>query len=173
MAGITTHVLDADRGRPAPGVRIDFSVREGGAWRLVKSVVTNADGRTDAPILPAAEAKVGQYQLEFHIDAYLNAKPGVTELAYGRTPLRALHSFIGSFDAIVHELPRVTQPILLLRSRTDHVVPARSSALLLSRVSSRDVTEIVLENSFHVATLDHDADVIEKASLAFIERVTA
>lgn len=101
------------------------------------------------------------------------AKPGVTELAYRRTPLRALHSFVGSFDAIVHELPRVTQPILLLRSRTDHVVPARSSGLLLSRVSSRDVTEIVLENSFHVATLDHDADVIEKASLSFVERVTA
>ena len=79
MAGITTHVLDADRGRPAPGVRIDFSVMEGGAWRLVKSVVTNADGRTDAPILPAAEARIGQYQLEFHIDAYLKAKPGVTE----------------------------------------------------------------------------------------------
>ncbi|KQO69655.1 5-hydroxyisourate hydrolase [Methylobacterium sp. Leaf102] len=79
MAGITTHVLDADRGRPAPGVRIDFSVREGDAWRLVKSVVTNADGRTDKPILPGDEARAGQYQLEFHIDAYLKAKPGVTE----------------------------------------------------------------------------------------------
>jgi 5-hydroxyisourate hydrolase len=79
MAGITTHVLDADRGRPAPGVRIDFSVMEGGAWRLVKSVVTNGDGRTDKPILPGDEAKAGQYQLEFHIDAYLKAKPGVTE----------------------------------------------------------------------------------------------
>ena len=79
MAGITTHVLDADRGRPAPGVRIDFSVMEDGAWRHVKSVVTNADGRTDAPILPGTEAKIGQYQLEFHIDAYLKGKPGVTE----------------------------------------------------------------------------------------------
>jgi len=79
MAGITTHVLDADRGRPAPGVRIDFSVMEGGAWRLVKSVVTNGDGRTDKPILPGDEAKAGQYQLEFHIDAYLKAKPGVTD----------------------------------------------------------------------------------------------
>ncbi|MDP4021720.1 hydroxyisourate hydrolase [Methylobacterium sp. NEAU 140] len=79
MAGITTHVLDADRGRPAPGVRIDFSAFENGAWRLVKSVVTNADGRTDKPILPGDEAKVGQYQLEFHIDAYLRGKPGISE----------------------------------------------------------------------------------------------
>lgn len=79
MAGITTHVLDADRGRPAGGVKIDFSVMEEGQWRLVKSVVTNADGRTDKPILPADEAKTGQYQLEFHIGSYLKSKPGVTE----------------------------------------------------------------------------------------------
>ena len=79
MAGITTHVLDADRGRPAPGVRIEFSMMEGGAWRLVKSVVTNADGRTDKPILPGDEARAGQYQLEFHIDASLKTKPGVAE----------------------------------------------------------------------------------------------
>ena len=79
MAGITTHVLDADRGRPAGGVKIDFSVMEAGQWRLVKSVVTNMDGRTDKPILPADEAKTGEYQLEFHIDSYLRSKPGVTE----------------------------------------------------------------------------------------------
>ena len=79
MAGITTHILDSERGRPAPGVRIDFSVMEEGRWRLVKSVVTNADGRTDTPILPAAEAKIGQYQLEFFIDGYLKSRPGVSE----------------------------------------------------------------------------------------------
>ena len=79
MAGITTHVLDAEKGRPAPGVRIDFSTFEDGAWRLVKSVVTNADGRTDKPILPGDEAKVGQYQLEFHIDTFLRGKPGASE----------------------------------------------------------------------------------------------
>ncbi len=79
MAGITTHVLDAVLGRPAGGVTIDFSVMEDGKWRLVKSVVTNQDGRTDKPILPADEAKTGHYQLEFHIDTYLKSKPGVTE----------------------------------------------------------------------------------------------
>ncbi len=71
MAGITTHVLDTDRGQTIPGIRIDFSVRDGDTWRLVKTVTTNADGRTDQPILPAAEAKVGTYQLEFHVADYL------------------------------------------------------------------------------------------------------
>ena len=101
------------------------------------------------------------------------AKPGSVELAYDRTPLRALHSLVQSWDATVHRLPQITQPLLLMHSRVDHVVPPRSSALLLSRVSSRDVTEVVLENSFHVATLDNDAAQIEKTSLEFVARVTA
>lgn len=101
------------------------------------------------------------------------AKAGSSELAYDRTPLKALHSFVASWGQTVHDLPKITQPLLVLRSRVDHVVPPRSSALLLSRVSSKDVTEVVLENSFHVATLDNDADLIEKTSVEFIHRVTA
>lgn len=101
------------------------------------------------------------------------AKPGSTELAYDRTPLKALHSFVRSWTETVRALPAITQPLLVMHSRVDHVVPPRSSALLLSRVSSKDVTEVVLENSYHVATLDEDADVIEKTSLEFVARVTA
>ena len=59
-----------------------------------------------------------------------------------------------------------------MRSPEDHVVPASSSALFLSQVGSTDVTEIVLENSYHVATLDHDAPVILAEADRFIERVT-
>lgn len=69
------------------------------------------------------------------------------------------------------ELPQVTQPLLLLRSAQDHVVPAVDSARVLGRVSSTDVTEILLEQSYHVATLDHDADRIFAESLAFIDRL--
>ncbi len=79
MAGITTHVLDTDRGRPAAGVRIDFSVLENDQWRLVKSVVTNADGRTDGPLLPADKAATGQYQLEFHVEPYFQGRAGTNE----------------------------------------------------------------------------------------------
>ena len=70
MAGISTHVLDARSGRPAAGVRIDLSVREEGGWRFVRTVTTNSDGRTDAPVVPPEEAKVGEYELAFHIDDY-------------------------------------------------------------------------------------------------------
>ena len=68
--------------------------------------------------------------------------------------------------------PRSTQPLLLLRSAVDHVVPATNSAAVLRPGSPpRDVTEIVLEDSYHVATLDNDAERIHKESLAFVDRV--
>jgi carboxylesterase len=99
-------------------------------------------------------------------------KPGVTELAYPRNPLRALHSMTQLWADVVADLPRITQPLLLLHSPQDHVVPPSSSALVLRRVSSADVQEVLCEDSYHVATLDNDADLIVKQSLAFIERVT-
>jgi carboxylesterase len=51
------------------------------------------------------------------------------------------------------------------------VVPPADSARVLSRISSTDVKEVILEQSYHVATLDHDADRIHEESLAFIDRL--
>jgi carboxylesterase len=99
-------------------------------------------------------------------------KAGVTELAYTRTPLRALHSMVQANPATVADLPRITQPVLLFRSPEDHVVPASSSALILSRISSADVTEVLCEDSYHVATIDNDAEKIFAGSVAFIQRLT-
>jgi carboxylesterase len=100
-------------------------------------------------------------------------KPGVTEQAYPRNPLRALYSLTRLWAEVVADLPRVDQPLLLLRSVDDHVVPASSSALVLRRVSSSDVREVLCEESYHVAPLDNDFDLIVKQSLAFIEQVTS
>ncbi|GGT04485.1 esterase [Streptomyces cinerochromogenes] len=99
------------------------------------------------------------------------AEPGVAELGYDRVPLHAAHSLRMFLRRLDGELPQVTQPLLLLRSAQDHVVPAADSARVLSRVSSTDVTEIVLEHSYHVATLDKDADRVFEESLAFIGRL--
>lgn len=99
------------------------------------------------------------------------AKEGAVEIGYDRVPLHAAHSLRTFLRLVDGELPQVTQPLLLLRSREDRVVPAADPARILSRVSSTDVTEIVLEQSRHVATLDHDADRIIEESLAFIGRL--
>ena len=99
------------------------------------------------------------------------AKEGSAELGYDRVPLHAAHSLRNFFRLVDGELPQVTQALLVLRSPQDHVVPPADSARILGRVSSRDVTEILLEQSYHVATLDHDADRIFEESLAFICRL--
>jgi 5-hydroxyisourate hydrolase len=70
---LSTHVLDLVSGRPAAGMRIELSRLAPGA-ALQKSVVTNADGRTDAPLLAAGELTAGTYQLEFHVAEYFASK---------------------------------------------------------------------------------------------------
>jgi len=100
-------------------------------------------------------------------------KPGVTERGYSRTPLKAAHSVMQGMKATRERLPEVTQPLLAFRSREDHVVPASSSRHLLSSVSTRDLEERVLEDSYHVATLDNDAPVIFSVSADFVRRVTS
>ncbi|MCW5249270.1 MULTISPECIES: alpha/beta hydrolase [unclassified Streptomyces] len=99
------------------------------------------------------------------------AKPGAEELGYDRVPLHAAYSLRSFFRLVDGELPQVTQPLLLMRSPRDHVVPPADAARVLGRVSSADVTEILLEQSYHVATLDHDADRIFARSVAFIGRL--
>jgi carboxylesterase len=101
------------------------------------------------------------------------AKPDGRELGYDRVPLHAAHSLRQFFQATDRELPQVTQPVLLMRSPQDHVVPPADSARILSRISSTDVKEVILEQSYHVATLDHDADRIHEESLAFIGRIAS
>ncbi|MFJ9960955.1 alpha/beta hydrolase [Streptomyces avermitilis] len=99
------------------------------------------------------------------------AKEGGAEIGYSRVPLHAAHSMRNLYALVDGELPQVTQPMLLLHSPQDHVVPPADSARILSRVSSTDVTEILLEQSYHVATLDHDADRIFEESYAFLGRL--
>jgi carboxylesterase len=72
---------------------------------------------------------------------------------------------------VVAELPAVKQPVLLFRSPQDHVVPASSSAQILDRISSTDAEEVLLEDSFHVATLDNDAPMIFNRTISFLDRI--
>ena len=68
--GLTTHMLDTTVGKPAEGVRIDFSVLDGESYRFISTVHTNADGRNAEPLLTPETVKVGEYQLVFHIAEY-------------------------------------------------------------------------------------------------------
>lgn len=93
------------------------------------------------------------------------------ELAYAWTPLKAFDSFIEQWPRLVGVLPQVHQPVLLMRSRHDKVVPPISSEKFLEGVGSKDVTVRWLEESGHVATLDHDAPALVAATLDFVDKV--
>ena len=142
------------------------------ADRVAGVVVVNpalASRRRDVKLLPALKHVVPS----FPGIANDIKKPGVEEHGYTRTPLRAAHSMFRAWPALVADLPRVTAPLLYLRSAVDHVVDDLTQPLVVSRVSSADVTEVTLEHSYHVATLDHDAPRIVEETVAFVRRVAA
>ena len=99
-------------------------------------------------------------------------KEGMHEHGYTRTPLKAIHSFMQEWPTIIADLPKVTCPVLLFRSSDDHVVDASTRPIILGGISSTDVTDVTLHESFHVATLDNDAPAIFEQSADFIARVT-
>ncbi len=70
---LTTHVLDTARGCPAEGLTVELYRIDGETRRLLTTLATNADGRTDEQILPAERFETGVYELVFHAGAYLDA----------------------------------------------------------------------------------------------------
>jgi len=100
------------------------------------------------------------------------AKPGQDEGAYDRIPLKAAHSLSQMWRDVKADLPRISTPLLLFRSAEDHVVEPSNAAWILGHVSSDDVAEVVLPDSYHVATLDYDAEIIVRDSIDFVRRLT-
>lgn len=76
MSGLTTHILDLTHGQPASKVKIElyFSETAQGEWQLLKTAVTNSDGRLDHPFLSEKEIQIGNYELVFHIGDYFRKK---------------------------------------------------------------------------------------------------
>ncbi len=70
---LTTHVLDTARGCPAQGLKIELFKINGDVRKPLKTLITNADGRTDEQILPAEGFETGTYELVFHAGDYLDA----------------------------------------------------------------------------------------------------
>lgn len=101
------------------------------------------------------------------------AKPGIDEGGYDKIPLRAAESLSHLWKLVKTDIGRVSQPLLLFRSAEDHVVEPSNAEFILAHVSSSDTHEEILPDSYHVATLDHDAEVIVRDSIAFVRRLIA
>jgi 5-hydroxyisourate hydrolase len=73
MAKLSTHVLDTAHGKPGQGITLRLFRIEDGRALLIKSAVTNADGRVEGSLLQGHEFKAGRYRLEFDVAAYFRA----------------------------------------------------------------------------------------------------
>lgn len=108
MGRLSTHVLDTAKGRPAAGVKIMLFRISGQSHRKVKEVVTNADGRTDSPLLEGNKLEAGTYELVFCAGDYLRASGQVAEgvLFLDEIPIR-----FGVPDAAQHyHVPLLISP---------------------------------------------------------------
>ena len=95
--------------------------------------------------------------------------PGVTELAYATTPVPALKELYALAKVTDELLPRITIPTLIFVSREDHVVLPANTEYILNKINSTEKRQRWLEESYHVATLDNDKDIIVQESLAFLQ----
>ena len=86
---LTTHVLDTANGCPGKGIPVTLYRLEGDYRREIARRVTNSDGRTDAPLIPAGEMEAGRYELVFEVGAYFAGEGGAGENAFlGSVPVR-------------------------------------------------------------------------------------
>jgi len=99
-------------------------------------------------------------------------KQGVVEPAYDRTPIVAFVSLQEAWKVVNADLAKITAPIRYYHSTEDHVVEPLSGRLLHAGATSTTVEEIALPNSYHVATMDNDAETIFIGSVEFIRKHT-
>lgn len=93
-------------------------------------------------------------------------KPGVTEPSYAKAPLAAVASMRELWQQVVADLDLVDAPVLLFTSRVDHVVDGYSGRVLRARL--RRLTDHWLDDSYHVATMDFDAEFINQTTADFL-----
>ncbi|MCA0969518.1 alpha/beta fold hydrolase [Halobacillus litoralis] len=99
-------------------------------------------------------------------------KKGAAELTYDRTPTTSVIELRKLMERVRSKLSSVHCPLLLFVSEEDHVVPPHNSEMIFQSVFSERKELVHLENSYHVATLDYDQDLIIERSLEFFQRYT-
>ena len=96
-------------------------------------------------------------------------KPGASEVGYDRVPISAAATLPKLWNVTTKHLSDVTQPVLVYRSTVDHVVGPSSMRVLLAGLPKDQVTVREMANSYHVATLDNDAEAIFEGSVKFVQ----
>jgi carboxylesterase len=95
-------------------------------------------------------------------------KEGATEVGYDRVPVKAAATLPGLWQVTTRHLKEVSQPVLVYRSTTDHVVGPANVDIIARALPASQLEVRELANSYHVATLDNDAEAIFAGSLDFV-----
>ena len=96
-------------------------------------------------------------------------RKGVTEYSYDKLPYRGIHQLLTMLKLTRAALPSIKVPMQLFHSVDDHTLPVSNTEIVMREIGSDNKSRIELLNSFHVATLDHDSELIFTNSLTFIE----
>ena len=99
-------------------------------------------------------------------------RPGVTEWGYDALPTRGVYQLLKMLRITRRNLPKITIPVQLFHSVEDHTLPVTNTEIILSEIGSINKSRIELVNSYHVATMDYDQELIFQNSLTFIEAQT-
>jgi carboxylesterase len=100
-------------------------------------------------------------------------KPGQDEMCNERIPVRTLAHVHALHRATADAMPRIRQPLLILASTEDHTIGGKNPPAIMAAVRSEQKEVVPLTNSYHVATLDFDAGLINERTLAFLRSLEA
>jgi carboxylesterase len=96
-------------------------------------------------------------------------RKGVTEYSYDKLPYRGIYQLLTMLKLTRAALPMVKLPMQLFHSFDDHTLPVSNTEIIMREIGSSNKSRIELLNSFHVATIDYDSELIFANSLTFIE----
>jgi len=99
-------------------------------------------------------------------------RKGVTEYSYDKLPYRGIYQLLTMLKITRVALPTIRVPMQLFHSVDDHTLPVSNTEIIMREIGSSNKSRIELLNSFHVATIDHDCDLIFANSLTFIESLS-
>lgn len=92
-------------------------------------------------------------------------------VAYRRIRTCTIPEILALMRETTRRLPLIQQPTLIVQARHDHIVPPGNAALIRDRIASRDRRVLILDNCYHVSTVDFDADLLNTEIVRFVERL--
>lgn len=153
-----TLAMDAAAHRP---VTATFVINPALSFRFLHGI-----GAALSPILQYIVPTVGPLAGDIN-------KPNISEIAYSRTPVAAVQQLAKLFWTTRRNLSSVQSPVTLYRSSHDHLVPASSANILQRRLKNTAFNTVLLQNSYHVATLDYDAETIHRHTISRLRALSA